>query len=115
MIKKIAPYLVVAIFPIGFYILDRNDCEDWIRKNVPLQSYTGIVTSKFIDSNDRDIPKVVLDEKSVHSVNNIDAFHALTVGDLLIKTPGTLRHIIVRSGRDTVIYYQECNGKEVKD
>jgi hypothetical protein len=82
------------------------DCDSFIEKE-KLEKYSGIITEKYIDQNDHNHQKVILDKNSGTDVIILNwetsgLYEYLKVGDSITKNSGTLELKIRRNYSDTI-------------
>lgn len=92
---------------------DYISCPEWYRRNEKNHAYDGKVVKKFFDSSERGQPRVVLDDGQKYLLDNIKIFNKIEVGDIILKKAGTLQYLLIQ-GSDTTIFYQQCDGDDIK-
>jgi len=92
---------------------DYISCPEWYRRNEKNHEYAGRVIKKFFDDENRGEPQVVLEDNRQHMLNNNIVFAKIKVGDLIVKKAGTLQYLLIQ-GSDTTIFYQQCDGDDIK-
>lgn len=110
---------IISLLLISSLASCTDPCESTIRQELMndeyWQSYQGTIKGKFIDHNDRDNPKIYLDNKVI-LFENCYVFDSLQVNDILIKNKYTLKYLLVRHNTgDTISYYPTCGGRIMKD
>jgi len=73
-----------------------------------IEEYSGIIINKFIDREEHNFKKVIINENSSERVILLDIeqgglFEFLNVGDSIIKTKGNLKVKVIRNNVDTLI------------
>lgn len=87
---------------------------DDLRQNELKDSFTEIVTGKFIDTSDRMSQKITFSNGSTYYCYNENEFNDIKIGDSLIKKCGSLKHTLKR-GNYTCVYSPLCRGEYIKD
>jgi hypothetical protein len=107
--------LLLIILSLVF--LSSCECEeraDWLRKNVTGTSYRKIVARKYLDPDGRYQPVFISEDSEKYEFYNMNAYDMAEPGDSIIKTAGTLKHILKK--KDTVVsFYPTCKFQEIKD
>ena len=111
-------YLVyyIAICLIGFLIflifflkpLSQRDFYDQVVNSVLQEEYIGSVIDKYIDKNEHNFKKLVIDQNGQHKTillnfESIQLFDFIKVGDTLVKKKNLLQLEIKRKNLDTII------------
>jgi hypothetical protein len=112
--KGIIGFIVVILFLIIVWSRHSNDCESWIKENETDLAYNGVITSKFLDANEKNQPWVVLDDGRKYRLQNQDIFNQIRKGDFLFKNKGSLKRYLIKE-KDTIVFYSQCgDGNDVK-
>lgn len=73
-----------------------------------VEEYSGIIINKFIDKDEHNFKKVIINENNQERVILFDIelgglFDFLSIGDSIIKTKGNLQVNVIRNNIDTLI------------
>ncbi len=106
--------LTIVVLILGgviFFIINNSDRNEYIEK-LKSEDYIGIVDSTFLDPASRMQPKAVLNNGMKVSVQN-DIYSTVRPGDVLLKNAGSLEYYLIHKD-DTIVYYQEYGGEQIK-
>jgi len=111
-------FVISSVFIVTFFTL-------WGVENIPSQeelckagvdfykqeAYTGIVIDKFIDKEQHNYKKVIIEEDFNDKVVYLDAdvggvYNYIMIGDSLMKNKGELFLLVNRKGKDTLIDFK---------
>jgi len=85
-----------------------------VKKNYTNVSFQGTISQKYIDTDNRDQPVIVLQNGEKYTCENYNIYIIAEAGDSFVKKAGTLKAKL--SNIDTTIWFYPANRfGEVKD
>jgi hypothetical protein len=103
----------ILLFMVTIISCTSNTCPSTTKNfQLPLK-YSGAISKKFIDSTDRNQPRIIINDQK-YTIDNIDAFNKMEIGDTIIKDSGTLKYV-VKKYKNQFDFYPRCAGIDVTE